>query len=158
MTDAFPTSSPKTRIRQVIEHLLRPEDYKIAYLILSSGKESRLQVAIEESDGTPPTIDVCTRFHKQIRVHLITEGLANDTLKLEVSSPGLDRPLFTPEDFARFKGHTVKVLLRDPVDEHKRFEADIADVTGNTITFKSENGQVVTPLANINHCKLIPIL
>lgn len=145
-------------MRRVIEGLLSPKGYKIAYLILSTGKESRLQVAIEESDGTPPTIDVCTRVHKQIRVHLIAEGLANDTLKLEVSSPGLDRPLFTPQDFERFKGQRVKVLLREAVDEHKRFEADIAGVTVNTITFKRENGQVVTPLANINHCKLIPIL
>ena len=148
----------KARARDVIEHLLKPEDYKIAYLILSMGKEPRLQVAIETTEGTPPTINVCTRFHRQIRLHLLTEGLFGEHFNLEVSSPGLDRPLFEKADFERFNGHLVKVVLKEAVDEHKRFDAHIAGVEDHQIRFKTQAAEIITTVANIHHCKLIPIL
>ena len=149
----------EARVRRLLEGLLVGEDYELAYLVFISGpKRPSLQIALEKKDGTPPTIDICARFHRQFRLHLLQEELFKETSALEVSSPGLDRPLFTYKDFKRFEGRHVRLTLKKAHDGQKRFEGRLESTDQETICVHSDNQSLSIMFANIHHCKLIPIL
>ena len=74
---------------------------------------------------------------------------------LEVSSPGLDRPLRTPEDYQRFAGRWAKVVVREAVDNQKAFEGRLRGLDGDTVLFEAPNGrQHRLPLALITRGRL----
>ena len=75
---------------------------------------------------------------------------------LEVSSPGLDRPLFTPEHFARFIGQAVKINVNLPLDGRRRFHGSITEVEGDRIVIEQDGEQVAIVHANIAKARLAP--
>jgi ribosome maturation factor RimP len=74
---------------------------------------------------------------------------------LEVSSPGLDRPLTRPEDFARFAGHEAKLDLSDAVDGRKRLRGRLVGLEGENVRIAAEDGECVLPVAVIRSAKLV---
>jgi ribosome maturation factor RimP len=91
-----------------------------------------LRVFIDKVDGI--TVEDCAAVSNQLTRVFMVENIDFD--RLEVSSPGLDRPLKTLEDFARFSGVPVKVRLSTVIDDRKRFDAVVEAVEGEKITFK----------------------
>jgi len=75
---------------------------------------------------------------------------------LEVSSPGVDRPLFTPAQFARFAGEEAKVGLKLPQDGRRKLQGRILRVQGDEIVFHLDGAEVVVPLENIDKARLVP--
>ena len=76
---------------------------------------------------------------------------------LEVSSPGIDRPLFTPDQFARFLGEQVKLTVSLPVNGRKRFQGRLAAVEGTALTLALEDGtSIVLDHANVQAARLVP--
>ena len=73
-----------------------------------------------------------------------------------MSSPGIDRPLFTPDQFARFQGETAKVGLKLPQDGRRRLQGRIAQVDGDMITFDVDGQPVVVAFGNIEKARLVP--
>jgi len=78
-----------------------------------------LRVTIDHADGAPVTVDDCERVTRQLQYVFEVEAVDYD--RLEVSSPGLDRPLRKPEDFVRFAGMEVDVILRLPFQGRKKY-------------------------------------
>ena len=78
-----------------------------------------LRVTIDHPDGAAVTVDDCERVTRQLQYVFEVEGVDYD--RLEVSSPGLDRPLRRPQDFARFAGREVDVVLRQPFQGRKKY-------------------------------------
>ena len=91
-----------------------------------------MRVYIDHPDGI--SVENCTDVSNQLTRVLMVENV--DYSRLEVSSPGLDRPLKTLEDFSRFAGVAVRVRLNVAVDSRKRFDGVVETVTGEAITFK----------------------
>ncbi len=86
-----------------------------------------LRVTIDRADGAPVTVDDCERVSRQLQYALEVEAL--DYKRLEVSSPGLDRLLRTPEDLRRFAGQAVDVTLRMPFQGRKKYRGILQPVS-----------------------------
>lgn len=116
---------------------------------------SLLRVYIDEPERGI-TIDDCERASREISALLDVNDPVAGRYTLEVSSPGLERPLFTPEHFARFVGQPVKVNVNLPLDGRRRFQGPIKAVEGDRITLEQDGRPVEIAHANIAKARLVP--
>ena len=121
-----------------------------------------LQILVEKTDLSSPTIDECETVSKAFSTILDVEDLIKDKYMLEVSSAGMDRPLVKLEDYSRFLGRDVKLELKMPrnaEDTRKRLKGKIKEVKGSVITLETtldKQLQVVDlDFDNIIKCKLL---
>ena len=126
--------------------------YDLAGLEISRG--GLLRVFIDSPRGI--TVEDCARVSNHLSRVLAVEGI--DYERLEVSSPGLDRPLKRPEDFARFAGHKASVRLRLPRDGRRRFEGRLAGVDGDGVCMDVEGKRLQFAFAEIDKARLVPEL
>ena len=120
-----------------------------------------IDVPAAESGESPRavTIEDCEAVSREVSAQLDVEDPISSHYTLEVSSPGIDRPLFNAAQFARFTGESVKVTLRLPQDGRRRFQARIERVDGNQITFGLTEGtpaQMTVRADNIDKARLVP--
>jgi ribosome maturation factor RimP len=114
-----------------------------------------MRVYIDKSGGV--NVDDCARVSDHLSRSMAVEGIAFD--RLEVSSPGLDRPLGRQRDFERYKGHKARVVLRVPVNGRKTVTGVIGDCTSGAISLAAENSIVfLIELANVEKARLVPEL
>ena len=106
----------------------------------------------------PSTIILISDSSREISAVLDLEDPITSQYTLEVSSPGIDRPLFTPAQFARFTGEQAKLNLRLPVDGRRRFQARIARVEGDTIVLSFDGREMAVAHENIEKARLVPDL
>jgi ribosome maturation factor RimP len=116
---------------------------------------SLLRVYVDVADR-PVTIDDCERASREISALLDVNDPVAGRYTLEVSSPGLDRPLFTPEQFARFVGEAVKINVNLPLDGRRRFHGTIKAIDGDRITIEQDGEPVTIVHANIAKARLAP--
>ena len=110
-------------------------------------------------DGYDPdsvTIDDCQAVSREVSAQLDVEDPITGNYTLEVSSPGLDRPLFTLAHFERFAGDTAKVTLKLPQEGRRRLTGVIARVEGGTITFLVDGAEFLADIDNIDKARLVP--
>jgi ribosome maturation factor RimP len=119
-----------------------------------AGRSGLLRVYIDKADGVG--LEDCAAVSEQLSRAMIVEGFAYE--RLEVSSPGLDRPLVREQDFARFQGHKAKITLRVPMKGRKNFSGTIAVVGEGTIRLDMDGGAVQIEFADIDKARLIPEL
>lgn len=124
--------------------------YDLADLETSRG--GLLRVFIDSPRGI--TVEDCARVSNHLSRVLAVEGI--DYERLEVSSPGLDRPLKRPEDFARFVGRKASVRLRLPRDGRRRFEGSIGGVEGDGVLMDVEGKRLRFTFAEIDKARLVP--
>jgi ribosome maturation factor RimP len=118
--------------------------------LVASGKgSSTLRVYADGPDGI--NIDQCAEISRQIGVILDVENPIHGNYSLEVSSPGLERPLFKLEHYRRFIGKTAKVRLRMPQNDRRNFKGEITKVNDTDVILTLEDGTVATlPFTNID--------
>ena len=122
----------ETAITELIEPTVLAMELQLWGIDLSQrGKYSILRIYIEREEGV--TITDCEKVSRQVSAILDMEDPIAGEYTLEVSSPGLDRPLFTSEQFGRFIGSAVKVRLHHPVDGRRKLNGSIENVSGNEI-------------------------
>lgn len=105
-------------------------------------------------------IEDCESVSREVSAVLDVEDPISGHYTLEVSSPGVDRPLFTPAQFARFVGQEAKVALKLPQDGRRRLQGRIVSVEGETIAFeldaKPEPVRFAVDFDNIEKARLVP--
>lgn len=109
-----------------------------------------------DAPGRPVDIEDCERVSREVGAMLDVEDPIKGRYTLEVSSPGLDRPLFTPEQFARFAGQSAKLSLNVPLDGRRRFQGPIRSVDGDRITIEQDGKDVVIEHGNVLKANLVP--
>lgn len=113
-----------------------------------------LRIYIDVEDGI--SVDDCELVSGQISAVLDVEDPIPGAYLLEVSSPGLDRPLFNLEHFRRFVGQPVKVTLSRPLDGRRRFQGTIDTIEDERIHLATDQGNVEIPLEQIEKARLVP--
>ncbi|GMQ96634.1 MAG: ribosome maturation factor RimP [Gammaproteobacteria bacterium] len=121
-----------------------------------SGRHQVLRLYIDRPDGV--TLDDCTNVSHQVSALLDVEDPIPGQYVLEVSSPGLDRPLFTADDFIRFAGHQARVELSMPMDGRRRYKGELCGVEGDKVILFCEGARAQLPIAKITHARLVPDL
>ena len=122
-------SGPAKRVAGIIEPTLQSMGFRLVRVKLSGRS---LQIMAERPDGTM-TVDDCAALSRSISPLLDVEDPIPGSYTLEVSSPGIDRPLVRLEDFSRWMGHVAKVELKAPMDGRRRFRGVIEGVSGNDV-------------------------
>jgi ribosome maturation factor RimP len=122
-------SGPAGRVAGIIEPTLQSMGFRLVR-VKFSGRS--LQIMAERPDGSM-TVDDCAAVSRAISPVLDVEDPIPGSYTLEVSSPGIDRPLVRLEDFARWVGHIAKVELKAPLNGRRRFRGAIAGVGGSAI-------------------------
>jgi ribosome maturation factor RimP len=114
-----------------------------------------MRVYIDKEDGV--NVDDCARVSEHLSRSLAVEGIAYE--RLEVSSPGLDRPLARERDFKRFAGRKARIVLRMPMNGRKTVTGVIGESKDGSITVAAEGNLVfVIDVANIDKARLVPEL
>mgnify|MGYP000926770323 CR=1 FL=1 len=126
------------------------------------GEEPALQIMAERPDTGQLTIDDCASLSRRVsdRIDELEEAgeiLVEGAYRLEVSSPGIDRPLTRLKDFADWAGHEAKVQLTEPVEgNRKSIQGELSGVEGEVILFDDrKSGRVTFPLTQVHSAKLV---
>ncbi|MDL2353474.1 MAG: ribosome maturation protein RimP [Pseudomonadota bacterium] len=125
-------------------------------------EEVTLQIMAERPDTGQLVIEDCAALSRRVSDAMDAceeagEMLIDEAYRLEVSSPGIDRPLTRAKDFTAWAGHEARVALKNPVDGNRRaVQGDLVGIDGETITLNDKkSGMVTFPLSDIHSAKLV---
>lgn len=133
----------------------------VEYLPSPGGAVLRLYIDVPEAeasgeDARAVGIEDCEAVSREVSAQLDVEDPISGNYTLEVSSPGLDRPLFTPAQFRRFQGQSAKVVLKLPQDGRRRLQGAILAVEGDTVSFDVDGDRFTVAADNIEKARLVP--
>lgn len=126
------------RIAQIVEPVVQALGYDLVRVRVSGLNGMTLQIMAERPQGTM-TVEDCEELSRAISPVLDVEDPLDRAYHLEVSSPGIDRPLVRKSDFAEWQGHLAKVETQIPVDGRKRFRGWIVDSDDGSVTVRNES-------------------
>ncbi|MCP8465427.1 ribosome maturation factor RimP [Pseudomonas sp. ZM23] len=121
---------------------------------ISQGRHSLLRVYIDRPEGI--LIDDCEVVSHQVSGILDVEDPISGEYTLEVSSPGMDRPLFTLEQFARYVGEQVKIKLRTPFERRRNFQGILRGVEEQDVVVLVDDHEYLLPVDSIDKANIIP--
>ena len=143
---------------QMISDMLEPSveamGFELVRVRLTGSDDLVLQIMAERPDGTM-TIDDCADLSRAVSAILDVEDPIRGEYNLEVSSPGIDRPLVRPKDYERFVGHDAKVELQAATDGQRRFRGVIDQVLNGAVHLETDQGVVALPFDEIASAKLV---
>jgi ribosome maturation factor RimP len=146
-------------LSQVIERILTPTvegmGYELVRLTISGGQRKTLQVMAEPKDGRHMSLEDCSQLSRAISAVLDVEDPIEGAYALEVSSPGIDRPLTRAKDYARFAGFEAKIETRGPIEGRKRFKGKLLGLDGEAVKIEVEGAALALPLEEIDKAKLV---
>jgi ribosome maturation factor RimP len=153
-------SGLETRIARIVEPVANDLGYALVRVKVTQENGCTLQIMAEDAHGRFAITD-CERLSKDLSPVLDVEDPIDREYHLEVSSPGIDRPLVRSRDYQAYIGHEAKVELADALDGRKRFRGEIAAATDDTVTIrlpdvpKGDDPNVVLPLVAVGEAKLV---
>lgn len=144
-------------LTRLIEPAAKAEGFELVRVKMMGGKsDPTLQVMAERPDTRQLTLEDCARLSRRLSDLLDEADPIEDAYRLEVSSPGIDRPLTRLKDFEDWKGHEAKISLREPQDGRKQFTGDLIGIEGDTIRIDVQNiGEVHLPFDKVHSAKLL---
>lgn len=143
------------QIEALISPSLTSMGFELVQVKFMDGKRSQtLQIMAQRPDGTM-SLDDCTEVSRQVSAVLDVEDVISAAYRLEVSSPGIDRPLVKLADYTTYLGHQAKIETVLPVDGRKRFSGPLKAVEGNDIIITVDGRDYALPFADIQQAKLV---
>ena len=144
-----------------VSKLIEPEVKSLGYdlvrvMMIGGASDPTLQIMAERPDTRQLDIADCERISRRLSDLLDTRDPIEGSYRLEVSSPGIDRPLTRLQDYADWAGHDARITLREPRGERKQFAGTLQGVDGETVTIRGKDGQdYALPFADISSAKLV---
>src|ERR1700726_128160 len=129
--------------------------YRLVRVAVLGAGRTTLQVMAERRDDAPMSVDDCAEISRSVSALLDVADPIASAYTLEVSSPGLDRPLVRPEDYDRFAGFEARIELSQLVSCRKRFRGRLLGRAGDIVRLMAETGEVQVPLSAIARAKLV---
>ncbi|MFB0613670.1 ribosome maturation protein RimP [Aurantiacibacter poecillastricola] len=150
------------RLTEVIEPEAKALGFELVRVKMTgSGDERTLQIMAEDPETGQLVVEQCMEFSRRIsdRIDAVEEGgeeLVKGAYHLEVSSPGIDRPLTRAKDYVDWAGHEAKIALSEKVDGHRNLTGELVGIEGDTVTVDDRQaGRVSVPLGTIHSAQLI---
>jgi ribosome maturation factor RimP len=140
-------------VREVVEPILQSQGYEL--VDLEYQRESRgwvLRIYLDREGGI--TLDDCTGVSHEVGAVLEVKDVIPNAYVLEVSSPGLTRPLKQPEDYNRFRNQLVKIKLFQPLDGRRNFKGILLGLEGETVRVEVDQQLFEIPLQSIAKANL----
>ena len=141
------------RVKAVADSILTSEDMELVEVEYRREPVGWvLRLTIDKKGGV--TLDDCTRISQEMGRSLDIEDLISNPYHLEISSPGLDRPLKNERDFIRFSERRIRVKTIDPIGKQKSFKGKLRKCVEGRIEMETDGGIVEIPLSNIARANL----
>lgn len=141
-------------LQAIIEPVADAMGFEIVRISFGGGRRPILQIMAERPDGTM-TVEDCTRLSREVSVVLDVENPVPGEYMLEVSSPGIDRPLTRLKDFERYVGFDAKLELYEPVNGQRRWRGVLAGVENDRVALADQNEKYLFGFSEIRKAKLL---
>ncbi len=142
----------ETKLEAIVEPILKDRGARLVQLEF---KSSTLTIMIEGADGSRMGVDDFADISRELSPVLEVEDPIPGAYRLEISSPGIDRPLKTAEDFQKYAGFDTKIEVNPPIDGQKRFRGVVMGEKDGFVTIKTEEDEIQLELARIAKAKLV---
>lgn len=143
------------RIERLVAPSIEAMGFDIVRVLLSGQQRQRLQVMVERRDGGAIAVEDCAEVSRAISVALDVEAPLEGAFTLEVSSPGIDRPLVRRADFERFAGFEAKIETGRAIDGQRRFRGRLLGIDGDIIRIRVDGAEVELSHGDVKRAKLI---
>ncbi len=154
MSDLIAKAAIDRRVMEIIDPVITDMGYELVRVRLMSGKSATLQIMAQKPDGTIE-VDDCALISTAVSAVLDVEDPIVDAYTLEVSSPGIDRPLTRLKDFEQWKGYEAKIETEELIDGRRRFKGELAGVEGNEVLIEIEEGTIGLQFEWLSDAKLV---
>lgn len=145
----------RTQLWDLLEPVVTGMGYELVEIEYDPGsRHGLLRLYIDHEDGI--VLDDCTDVSHQVSAFLDVEDPIHGRYSLEVSSPGMDRPLRGIKDYERFTGEIVKIKTGMAIDGRRNFKGRLCGVEGDEINIECDGQQFYLPLASIEKARLVP--
>ena len=142
-------------VAQLIEPTIRDLGFELVQVRMMGGARRTLQVMAEPADrARTMTVEDCAAISRAVSAVLDVADPIEGAYALEVSSPGIDRPLVRPDDFARFSGFEAKVECEPAIQGRKRFKGLLRGLEGDEVVIEEAGARVMIPFASVKKAKL----
>ena len=145
------------RIEGIVGPTVEAMGFDLVRVMITGGRRPTLQIMADRADGSAITVDDCAEISRTVSAVLDVEDPIAGEYTLEVSSPGIDRPLTRLRDFERFAGFDARIDLAEPMEGRKRFSGPLKGVApGERVLIEVEpEGLVELPFDRIARAKLL---
>lgn len=145
------------RVEALVGPVLAGMGYEVVRVqLLGSDGQRSLQIMIERADRVTITVEDCAAASRAVSAILDAEDPVAGAYRLEMSSPGLDRPLTRLEHFRRFAGYEARIEADEPVDGRKRFKGPLRGIEEDRVLIEDADGRLyAVPFASIGRAKLV---
>ncbi|HEY4980696.1 MAG TPA: ribosome maturation factor RimP [Pseudolabrys sp.] len=148
------------RVATIAEPMIESLGYRLVRVKVSASEGCTVQIMAERPDGSMKVED-CETISRALSPVLDVADPIERAYRLEISSPGIDRPLVRKSDFDRYAGHLVKIEMEIPVNGRKRFRGQLAGTEGNAARIRrddteaGEEADVLLPIEEMSEAKLV---
>jgi len=144
----------QTALDNLVKNTVEGLGYQLwGYEYRPHSESALLRIFIENKDGI--SVDDCATVSRQIGAVLDVENIIPVAYILEVSSPGMDRVLFSSEQYQDYIGETLKVRTRTPIDERRNFKGTLIKCIDSVVTVKIDNQEFDIPFESIDRARLV---
>jgi ribosome maturation factor RimP len=144
MSNLIAKTGMDSRLAEILTPVIEDMGFELVRIRLMGGNTPTLQIMAERPEGGIE-VDECARISTAVSAVLDVEDPIVEAYTLEVSSPGIDRPLTRLKDFETFEGYEAKIETMDAIDNRRRFKGVLAGVEGDEVLLNlDENGETVT--------------
>ncbi len=148
---------PGVQLENLLERAVSGLGFELVDVELAgAGRNAVLRVYIDSAAGV--TVNDCARVSEELSAILDVEDLIEGPYTLEVSSPGLDRPLKKREDFSRFAGQMIKIRTRKPLGGQRNFKGHLIGVSGDHVVLEMDQKTLDLAFDSIEKARLVPKL
>lgn len=146
-------------VARIVEPVIEDLGFRLVRVLISGGADKIVQIMAERPDGSI-TIDDCETISKGISPVLDVADPIAGNYRLEISSPGIDRPLVRPSDFEDWAGHEARIELKEAIDGRKRFKGVLDGFEDDEVRITADTGEhgiqhLGLPLHLISEAKLV---
>jgi ribosome maturation factor RimP len=152
--------SPAAQLERLIEPIAEAMGYSLVRVRLSGANRPVLQIMAERTDGLMD-VDDCAKLSRAISAAFEEDDPIDSDYVLEVSSPGIDRPLTRRRDFEAYAGHEARIELKAPIEGRKRIRGTLKGLKGEDVVVETEigeakvRGELAVPFMSIGDAKLV---
>ncbi len=154
MSDLVATAAIDNRLAQIIKPAVEGMGFELVRVRLLTGKDTVLQIMAQKPDGTIE-VDDCAAISTELSAILDVEDPIEGEYSLEVSSPGIDRPLTRLKDFDQWEGYEAKMETGELIDGRRRFKGQLAGTDGNEVLITISEGTIGLQFEWLTDAKLV---
>lgn len=148
--------SLEEKVENAVTVALETLGYEIVRIKYILSEANTLQVMIDKASGDKISIDDCAKVSRMISTILDVEDFISDEYHLEVTSPGINRPIIKQKDFVRFKGHDIQLRLKEAQEGMRNFKGKIIKVENNNVILElKENKDLQISIEEIDSASLV---